>query len=188
MIAIIVISTFSRLFFYSHHIMFKDLLTNFDYFMYGAIPAYYYVNYKEETIAFMHKIPNYIKMSLIVLSLFVVIGFSHFDFAFKKIIEPYIFGFLFSAILLITIPKENKFKISKSNIISKLGVYTYGLYLLHPIAINFIIQLNARLKLQLNENYLFIFITASSLLLVILGSIISYNVIEKRFLKLKEKV
>jgi peptidoglycan/LPS O-acetylase OafA/YrhL len=188
MLFIIMISTIARFFYYQNNIMFKDILTNFDYFMYGAIPAYFYVYYKESTLRFIGKISNLIKTAIILTTLFVVISFSHFDFYYMKIIEPYIFGLLFSSTLLIIIPKDTVFKISDSNMISRLGIYTYGLYLLHPISINFIIQLNTKLNLKLSENYLFIFIFCSSLLLVILTSSISYHFFEKQFLKLKDKI
>ncbi len=182
---IIIISSLSRWFFYINNILFKDILTNFDYFMYGAIPAYLYVNYKNKTLLFIDRISDSIKIIIVLITIIIVVSFSHFDFQLKQIIEPYIFGLLFSCVIFIVIPKNNKFKISDSNIVSKLGIYTYGLYIFHTIAINFFIKLNIKLNLHLSENYLFIFITGSSILTVIFTSIISYHLFEKKFLILK---
>ncbi|WP_394336485.1 acyltransferase family protein [Flavobacterium macacae] len=84
------------------------------------------------------------------------------------------------------LPEKNKIKISGQNIFSRLGIYTYGLYLTHTIVINLSIKLFEKLQLSLDQALnaaLFFFATLS---ITILASILSFNLIEKPFLKAKK--
>ena len=49
----------SRYFFLNNELLFLDLSTNIDFFMFGAIPAYLYVNYKEKLLL---KIMNFLNI------------------------------------------------------------------------------------------------------------------------------
>jgi len=78
--------------------------------------------------------------------------------------------------------KFNKFKV-----ISKMGKYTYGLYLLHPIAIqigNIIIRFIYNEKKRL---FSATFLRINFFMLSMLLSYLSYNYVETYFLKLKSK-
>lgn len=75
--------------------------------------------------------------------------------------------------------------IKDSNLFSKLGLYTYGLYLTHVIAISFTEK--AFLKFNLLQKNNFILFICSSLILTIVASYFSYNLVEKPFLRLKQK-
>ena len=186
-LSIILISNLSRVFFYQNNVMFKEILTNFDYFMYGAIPAYLYVNYKENALEFIKKIPDVFKKGILTFTVIYVLAANHFSFAYKQLIDPIVLGMFFSAVIFIILPKENGFKIKDSNIFSKLGVYTYGLYVFHPIIINLSVQLYRKSGLQLSEIILFMVIFIFSIVCVILASYLSYHFFEKHFLKLKSK-
>lgn len=78
------------------------------------------------------------------------------------------------------------FKMGNLKIVSKLGIYTYGLYLLHPIALYF---MEILLKgLHLEEDGI-AYIAANGvigLILSILISYISYKFYESKFLRLKK--
>jgi hypothetical protein len=181
---LIVVAFVSRIVFYNHNMLFKDILTNIDFFMFGAIPAYLIVNYKEKTVAFVSKIPLYIKVVLLVTALVYVFASSHLVFEYSKLVHPLVFGLLFSAILFVFIPQENKLKMSDSSVFSKLGLYTYSLYLLHVIVIHLLIQLFNKFHLSMEHNSVYFIILA--LALTVFASYLSYILIEKPFLRLKK--
>jgi len=185
-IAAIVIATISRLIFYHNDLVFLDVFTNFDYFAFGAIPALLFVQKENATVNFINTIPLFYKIAIIFLTAMYVILSPNFDFPFKNLIEPIFFGLLFSTLLFIILPENNRIKVSDTNIFSKLGIYTYGLYLTHTIIINLFIKIFEKMKLPIDEAgnaALFIVITLS---FTIIASIISYKLIEKPFLQLKK--
>ena len=181
---LIVVAFVSRIVFYNHNILFKDILTNIDFFMFGAIPAYLIVNYKEKMVAFVSKIPLYTKVVLLLITLVYVFASSHLVFEYSKLVHPMMFGLLFSAILFVFIPQENKLKISDSSVFSKLGLYTYSLYLLHVIVIHLLIQLFNKFHLSMEHNSVYFILLA--LALTVFASYLSYILIEKPFLRLKK--
>lgn len=184
MISIIIMSYISRYFFYKNDLMFKDILTNFDYFMYGAIAAYFMIYKKEKTLSLINKCPSYIKSLVIILTLFYVFLYNYISFDYYVLIQPLVFGCLFTALLLIFLPRNNVFKISSKSIFSKLGVYTYSLYLNHVIIINLLIQVFRKMNIDFKSFYLlFIFLAFFG---TVLASKITYNLIEKPFLNLKK--
>jgi peptidoglycan/LPS O-acetylase OafA/YrhL len=79
------------------------------------------------------------------------------------------------------------YKMSNNRLISRWGVYTYGLYCLHMIGI--LIVAKGLAVFGMNKNvFQVIFLEGGlSLLLTLLLAYISYNGYEKKFLKLKEK-
>jgi peptidoglycan/LPS O-acetylase OafA/YrhL len=70
---------------------------------------------------------------------------------------------------------------------SKLGVFTYGLYCLHLLGITFVFKLIGKLHLNGQSPFLTIAATAASLVLAIIISWASYNFYEKKFLKIKAR-
>jgi len=178
------LATFFRYLFLKNDLLFLDLSTNVDFFMFGAIPAYLYSYYKEELLVFLKQRSNKIKSLILSITVLYVLFSGKIRFKNYELIEPILFGCLFSLCLFIFIPKDNSFKIKDNNILSKLGVYTYGLYLTHFIAISLVKKLFIKLNISFDRNFL-LFITCS-LLITILASYISYTVIEKPFLNLKK--
>jgi peptidoglycan/LPS O-acetylase OafA/YrhL len=83
--------------------------------------------------------------------------------------------------------KNSFYKMSANKIISKWGVYTYGLYCLHMIGI--LIAAKGLAFLGLNKNvYEVIFLEGGlSFSATLLLAYTSYHLFEKRFLRLKEK-
>lgn len=71
---------------------------------------------------------------------------------------------------------SHRLKMKRLKVISKLGIYTYGLYLLHPLAL-------ALLGRGQGLTFRFVFGLALSILI----SVASYHLFEQRFLRLKQR-
>jgi len=185
-IGAIVIALVSKIIFYCNNLAFLDILTNLDYFAFGAIPALLLVEKEKQTINFVSSISVFSKVGFISLTILYVILSPHFDFPFKIIIEPIFFGILFSSLIFIILPENSEIKSSAKNIFSRLGIYTYGLYLTHTIIINLFSKIfeKSNLSITLFWNAVLFFI--ATLLVTIIASIISYKIIEKPFLQLKK--
>lgn len=182
-IMLIIVGFISRFIFAQNNWLFKDIFTNIDYFMYGAIPAYLYVNNTKKFNDYVLAIPKTIKTLVILFSVFLIFVTSHYGFEYSNLIEPIAYGIIFTSVLIIFIPLNNDFKISSRFLFSKLGKYTYSLYLTHIIVINFYIQLFLKANWSFEKNY-FLFIVLA-ILTTILTSFLSYQIIELPFLKLK---
>lgn len=182
-ISLIIVGYISRFIFVYNNWLFKDIFTNIDYFMYGAIPAYFYVNNAKKFNDYVLEIPKTIKNLIIILNILLIFAASHYEFEYSNLIEPIAYGILFTSVLIIFIPSNNEFKISSRFLFSKLGKYTYSLYLTHIIVINFYIQLFVKANWNFEKNsFLFIIL---ALLTTIIASFLSYRIIELPFLKLK---
>ncbi|UAY51323.1 acyltransferase family protein [Ferruginibacter albus] len=79
------------------------------------------------------------------------------------------------------------YKFSKFKIVSKLGVYTYGLYCLHFIAVQIAVQVIERKNIAVNSVFFALLICTIVLVVSIIISLLSYHLYEKHFLKLKDK-
>ncbi len=183
-IILIISATIARIIFLHNQWPFKDITTNIDYFMYGAIPAYLFVFAKEQTIQLVSNIPTYLKVILPILILIYLFSANSLYFPYYELVEPVVFGLLFGALILLLLPEKGVFKISDHTIFSKWGTYTYGLYLIHVIAINLVIQIFRKLHIDFEVHYL-MFI-ALAFVTTLLGSYVSYRYIEKPFLRLKK--
>ena len=123
----------------------------------------------------------YFKYSIIPIILVCIIIFPLFNESILRFITPTIYGFLFSTLILFTISSRNFIFINDKYVISKLGIYTYGLYLYHTIFINLFIQLFKNSAIEMKN----VLIAISSLIVTIVISILSYHLFEKRFLNWK---
>ncbi|HUR11557.1 MAG TPA: acyltransferase [Flavitalea sp.] len=79
------------------------------------------------------------------------------------------------------------FKIGKLRTISKLGIYTYGLYCLHLVGMYITVKVIAVLGLELQHLSVALGAAILSLILSILIALASYHFYEKWFLRLKDK-
>ena len=156
-----------------------DVFSHLDYFAFGAIPAYVLM-YREDFIRYIEVIPRFLKYLFLVLVLAVIFVIPNIHFVSIEPFYPFILGALFSIIILFTLG-NNSIHIDDDLWFSKLGVYTYGLYLYHTIIIMFFIQI---FKLISFSNW-YVF-GATSLLFTIAVSMVSYHLFEKQFLKLKK--
>lgn len=155
-----------------------DIFSNFDYFAFGAIPAYILM-YKKGIIDYLETIPRYLKYIFLILCVIVVFIVPNINIELIKHFSPFILGVLFSITILFTLG-NNSIHINDNLWFSKLGIYTYGLYLYHTIIILLLIQVFKYLNFS---NWYTLAI--ASLLITIAISIISYHLFERQFLKLK---
>lgn len=101
-------------------------------------------------------------------------------FSIKRLIISFLFSFI---IVEQNLSKNSLLKIKNLNFISKLGIYTYGLYCYHNIAITIV-------KHLFNSFYIwnqFLYQTTLALTISIVISMLSYHFFEIWFLKLKNK-
>lgn len=155
-----------------------DILSHLDYFAFGAIPAYILM-YKKEYLNCLEKIPICLKYIFLTLTVAIVFILPSVNLVSIGYLSPFILGLLFSMTILFTLGK-NSIHINEDLLFSKLGVYTYGLYLYHTIVILLFIQMFKYISFS---NWYALGI--SSLFMTIAVSIISYHLFEKQFLKLK---
>jgi peptidoglycan/LPS O-acetylase OafA/YrhL len=104
------------------------------------------------------------------------------------IFERIIIGTFFGLIILEQNYAQNSFfKLGNFKIISKLGIYTYGLYCLHLIGIYIALKFVGFAGWNLQNAWVLLFLVVAALLASILISLASYHFFEKWFLKLKDK-
>ncbi|WP_313581682.1 acyltransferase [Chishuiella sp.] len=170
----IIISLIFRFIYKNYMINDIDLNTNILYFSFGGILSYILV-YKENVINELGKIPRYIKniIALFCILLYFLIPSLKID---SVIFEPLLVGSITSLLISLTLCKKHPLLINKNNIFSRLGKYTYAMYLFHTILINLIVKFSS--------NFSLIFLL--SLITTIISSILSYYLFENQFLKLKK--
>ena len=174
----IVLASVCRVFYSYFNLPFLDLFTNIDYFAFGAIPAYV-LSFKKEQLILIEKLSYSFKIIICLLTIIAIFGFSNLNFEWLKFVKPIMYGILFATILSFIITEQNSLKIKDTLWISKIGIYTYGLYLYHTIIINLFIKLNKTLELN------WVLISIISFTLTVFVSVLSYHLFEKQFLKLK---
>jgi peptidoglycan/LPS O-acetylase OafA/YrhL len=171
----------SRLIYSHFNIDAIDLFTNIDYFAYGAIPAYIFVLRKD----ILHKIeaiPLTIKYGLLIITFAILFAVPNLNDVRSELYAPTLYGVLFSSIILFTLTDRHSIHINDHLWISKMGLYTYGLYLFHTIVINFLLRVKNTFPFELN----WLGFSLLSFSITILMSVLSYHFFEKQFLKLKK--
>jgi peptidoglycan/LPS O-acetylase OafA/YrhL len=103
---------------------------------------------------------------------------------FERIIIAFFFGFV---ILEQNYAHRSFYKFSKFKTLSRLGMYTYGLYCLHFFVISIMQSSFWKLGLGINNAGTASLATLVALLVLIGLCILSFNYFEKPFLKLKER-
>lgn len=177
-ISSIIIANISRIIYTHLGISHIDIFSHLDYFAFGAIPAYIFMH-KKIFINYLEKIPRYFKYIFLILNIAIVFIIPNIHFVFIDHLSPFILALLFSVTILFTLG-NNSIHINDNLWFSKLGIYTYGLYLYHTIIVLLLIQIFKYLSFS---NWYLLGIT--SLIMTIGISIISYHLFEKQFLKLK---
>jgi peptidoglycan/LPS O-acetylase OafA/YrhL len=165
-----------------------DLPTNLDYFAFGGLAAFAYIKYMNKIEYFSEILPKGILILFLTIS--VVIVFTEWRIlqnGFFSTFRPTILSIVFSAIILLLIPKKSKVKISDRNFLSWLGTISYGLYLIHTVSNSFIKSIFIKKGLPMDNPYIAALYVLTTLSFVILLSAGSYYLFEKRFLALKKK-
>jgi peptidoglycan/LPS O-acetylase OafA/YrhL len=187
MIAVcILLSITCRIFFEKYNIPTIDIFSNIDLFALGAIPAYLLIIRENQTHTILAAVPFWTKLFFVFLLVIAVLIYSQLENDRFFIIGTTVLGILFSALILFVLPGKNQLRIRDNSLLSKMGIYTYGLYLYHTLVINFLIQIFRKENWVIeNAGSALLFFTIS-FILTLVCSIISYNLYEKRFLKLKK--
>lgn len=175
----ILIANVSRIIYTHYGLATADLFTNIDSFAFGAIPACMLV-LKTEWLDKVEKLSLGLKYLIAFTAVILIFVIPNFKSESLNLLAPSLYGTFFSLTILFTLTHKNYLKIKDDLWMSKLGVFTYGLYLFHTIIINFFLQIK-----PLSFNYSWPFILVASLITTILVSMISYHIFEKQFLKLK---
>jgi peptidoglycan/LPS O-acetylase OafA/YrhL len=187
-ISCVVIALICRLTYYQLHIPANDVFSHIDLFAFGAIPAYFLVSNPSGMTSAVKRIPARAQKGFVALLVAAVLVISQYAKDDLVIIwATTVLGILFAVLIILIIPVDSPIRIGDSNILSRLGVYTYGLYLYHILAINLLKQLFDKYDLHYEENILMssVFV-ALSLLVSIICAYCSYHLFEKQFLKLKK--
>jgi peptidoglycan/LPS O-acetylase OafA/YrhL len=162
-----------------------DLLTNIDLFAMGAAPAYLLTTRGDRLIAWVDGTSVRLKRLYAVLVVAGVLVASNVSGALVEVIGPSVLGVLFGGLLTLLLSPRLGFGISDSNILSKLGKYTYGLYFYHVIVLNAL----SRVFLSFGWNPVDLPAGLPHLLLSLSASValsaISYHWFERPFLDLK---
>lgn len=177
----ILIANITRLTYYKFGIEALDVFSNLDFFAWGAIPAYILLMH-QKIIDHVDRFSKPAKRVYIFFTVVALFSLPNFDLGAVIVFIPTILGLLFSIAILFTLTEKNAIRINDSFFFSKLGKYTYGLYLYHIIVINLLIQTANLFPFQLN----WFSFGLISLTITILISISSYHLFEKHFLKLKK--
>jgi peptidoglycan/LPS O-acetylase OafA/YrhL len=153
----------------------------------GGLAAYY--SLRSRFIAFFGKLSFssriFIYITGILLLIFRNTLFSfEYGFILKKIIAVLYFA---GVILDQNFNSSLRMKFSRFAFMSKWGKYTYGLYLLHTIALLLVAKLFIMAQLQMKNVFVTIAYALISLLLSFLMAWLSYHYFEKYFLKLKAR-
>ncbi|NME68823.1 acyltransferase family protein [Flammeovirga aprica] len=120
---------------------------------------------------------------------FMFFGYFFTDaFVFSQDVWIHLFSFPFFGIFILNISNEKMFVIN-NKVLNYLGTISYGVYMYHMIAINFILFIVMKLedKLGLSDISLILLINLSCIILTIIISHLSFFYFEKPFLKLKKR-
>jgi len=182
----LLLATPFRIFYHSHALVAADLLSNLDYFAFGAIPAYLYVMRNDDFEKRISNIPYALKIFTYIIAVFFVFVVPKITFPYIDIIEPLCFGIIFMFVISFLISVK-KVQTNRKNIFTYLGTFTYGMYIYHTIVINLMIKIFSILGFAEENMFNTILLSISSLLITIAISIASYHLFEKHFLNLGEK-
>ncbi len=185
MVTIIIGTQIARWVYWKNEIWFKDLITNFDFFMWGALLAWVFLFHQNKLVNFLNKIPFLVQATLPIVVILALFTTNYMNYTYQPLLEPLTFGLLFMALLLVFLPQaHNKLRIPEKIWVSKWGLYTYSLYLNHVIVVNLVLRLFDKMKIQFHNHTLIFILICLVMTLAISG--LTYRLIEKPFLKQKK--
>jgi peptidoglycan/LPS O-acetylase OafA/YrhL len=162
-----------------------DLLTNFDLFAFGALPAFWLVKHGAAFEEKINAIPLKAKEMFAVAVLVIVAVAHHVTGTVAAIFSPSVLGILLASLLVMLLPIKSKLRIGDDNILSRLGKYTYGLYLCHVVIINLLSRLFEHWGLSLDVPGYGAALVIAAIGISILIAYVSYQWIERPFLALR---
>ncbi len=163
-----------------------DLLTNIDYFMYGALPAWLLLKYGSRLESRVLQLPSQLSGLFLTLVLGYVLISGSISYSGQAMVEPLVFGLSFAGLLLLILPRDPAWRIGDRNWLTRLGRYTYGLYLLHTIVINLCVQLARRSGLSLDRPLPALAFVLACFALTVFLALLSYHLLEQPFMRLRK--
>ena len=165
----------------SFEILYYHTFSNIKFLMAGCIGAQLYFS-KNKILLWA--------VSRRFLSLTMLLGLTFLLFILSSILENYaailnlLLIFLYVLIIIsLVVSSDNSY-----SFISKFGKYTYGMYLYHPTIILIFKIMFDKLNFDYNKDlFLYILMLLLCFIVTIMISIISFNIIEAPFLKMKKK-
>lgn len=154
----------------------------------GGLLAYY-CSFQSKFLKWVTNIPRPHIIAIYVITLLVIlykkqVFYSEIPLVFERIILSSLFGFI---IIEQNFSKHSFFKFSSFRLISKLGIYTYGLYCLQFVGILVVQKLLIKTRLGLGSSWINIAGCLLALCLLIIISMASYHLFEKYFLRWKDR-
>lgn len=149
----------------------------------------YFVSYENKFKTYIINLPKLVILLIYILTLvFTLFKDEIFVPGIPVIFERIVIAFCFGMIILEqNYAKHSLFKMSEMKLMSKLGIYTYGLYCLHFLGLYFAIKLMNALHLNGSLNHVAFSMTVLALIISVIVSLMSYHLYEKWFLRLKDK-
>ena len=176
--------------FHNENVTTNELFSNLDYFAISGLLGYMVATNYKSVEDFVMKIPFSFRIGYVAFILLVLYYqkalFLH-DVWSLNIFKHTIFSLLFAGLLLIFIPKTGQLKISETNIFTRLGKISYGLYVYHLIWIHVLVKIFRNNEIVLDNWLLFFGFAAATLIATIITSYLSYHYFEMPILKLRER-
>lgn len=149
----------------------------------------YLVSYENKFKEFITNMPKWIIAAIYLLTFCVTLFKDNIFIAgipviFERIVIAFFFGMI---ILEQNYAKHSLFKMGDFKLVSKLGIYTYGLYCLHFMGLYFAIKFMNLLHLNGSLNWVSFSMILLALFISVIVSLMSYHLYEKWFLRLKDK-
>lgn len=184
--ACLFIGIVARMIYVHYNIPTSDILTTIDLFAFGAIPAYMLVAEPIKLDSLLSSVSRKARLLYAIVLVIVVTICSQFNADGSFILITTLLGAMFALLIALTLGKGNAIKISSKNLLSRMGIYTYGLYLYHILVLNLLKQVFVKQDWDLDRPFTAVTFIVLSLSLTLISSIISYHIFEKQFLKLKK--
>ena len=155
---------------------------------FGGLLAYF-CSYENRFFRYIRNLRRY-QIAIIYIAAIIIFIFKKqlFHIPVLVVLERLVISCFFGLIILEqNYAKNSFFKFSQFKLVSKLGLYTYGLYCLHFIGILVVQTIAQKTGWNLHSIVMASLASLLALLVAILVSIASYYLFEKRFLDLKDK-
>ena len=183
----IIAANVARVIFFQFGLGTSEILTNLDYFIYGAIPAYIIVKFPNKIENRVLRLSKEVKRVYVLLVIGLVIVLPVIPVLVKEFLAPAVFGIAFAGLVVLFSPEKGDFRIHDRNGLSIMGRYTYGTYLFHGIWISLFIQIFSALHFSLDTAIYAIMFVGITFLCTLGSAWLSYRFFEMPFLRLKRR-
>ncbi len=153
----------------------------------GGLLAYYSI-FSESFRKTIKQLPRPFIILVYLLAILVFLFRQYIFLDYMMVFERIFIGVIFGLIILEqNFSDHSVFKMSQFKWISKLGIYTYGLYCLHVLALNLAEFGFVKLGFDMKKASTYGFIGITGLVFSIVLALLSYHLYESKFLQLKNK-